>query len=243
VATHPQLLAGIGDANSQYDVFGNFSRAITPNGTPSPHISWEPTQQQMFDAMSDRRLDEPPLVELPDGMTARQMAGVGGREMLRPAIGEAADELTDAELADSFYYTLFPNFHPWGAYNRIVYRFRPYQDEHERCVMECLYLAPWEGEERPPPAPVTYLTEDDDWTVAEELGFLARVFNQDTFNMPKMQIGLRTMKKPGVTLAIYQETKIRHFHTLLDEWLAREDGNADSEARPAHHPHQPSPTI
>ena len=25
VATHPQLLAGIGDANSQYDVFGNFS--------------------------------------------------------------------------------------------------------------------------------------------------------------------------------------------------------------------------
>jgi len=64
VATHPQLLAGIGDANSQYDVFGNFSRAITPNGTPSPHISWEPTQQQMFDAMSDRRLDEPPLVEL-----------------------------------------------------------------------------------------------------------------------------------------------------------------------------------
>ena len=43
VATHPQLLAGIGDANSQYDVFGNFSRAITPNGTPSPHINWEPT--------------------------------------------------------------------------------------------------------------------------------------------------------------------------------------------------------
>ena len=244
VATHPQLLAGIGDANSQYDVFGNFSRAITPNGTPSPHINWEPTQQQMFDAMSDRRLDEPPLVEIPDGVTARQMAGLGGREMLRPAIGESADELTDAELADSFYYTLFPNFHPWGAYNRIVYRFRPYQDEHERCVMECLYLAPWEGEERPPPAQVTYLTEDDDWTQAEELGFLARVFNQDTFNMPKMQIGLRTMKKPGVTLAIYQETKIRHFHTLLDEWLAREDGEAaNGETRPEHHPHQPSPTI
>ena len=62
--------------------------------------------------------------------------------------------------------------------------------------------------------------------------------------MPKMQIGLRTMKKPGVTLAIYQETKIRHFHTLLDEWLAREDGEASNgETRPAHHPHQPSPTI
>ena len=52
------------------------------------------------------------------------------------------------------------------------------------------------------------------------------------------------MQKPGVTLAIYQETKIRHFHTLLDEWLAREDGEASNgETRPAHHPHQPSPTI
>ena len=28
------------------------------------------------------------------------------------------------------------------------------------------------------------------------------------------------MKKPGVTLGLYQETKIRHFHALLDEWLA-----------------------
>ena len=35
-----------------------------------------------------------------------------------------------------------------------------------------------------------------------------------------MQNGLHTLaKKPGVTLAIYQETKIRHFHTLLEEWL------------------------
>ena len=64
-------------------------------------------------------------------------------------------------------------------------------------------------------------TSEDDWTEAEELGFLARVFNQDTFNLPKVQIGLRTMKKPGVTLALYQETKVRHFHTLLDEWLSR----------------------
>ena len=36
VATHPQLLAGIGDANSQYDVCGNFSRAITPERHAEP---------------------------------------------------------------------------------------------------------------------------------------------------------------------------------------------------------------
>ena len=52
-----------------------------------------------------------------------------------------------------------------------------------------------------------------------ELGFLARVFNQDTFNLPKVQLGLRTTVKSGVTLSLYQETKIRHFHRLLERQL------------------------
>jgi phenylpropionate dioxygenase-like ring-hydroxylating dioxygenase large terminal subunit len=222
VATHPQLLPGIGDTNSQYDAWGNFSRAITPNGTPSPHLKWTPTEQDMFDSMSDRRLDMDPYVVIPDGMTARQVAGRNGRAMMAPFLGAGADELTDAELTDSFYYTLFPNFHPWGAYNRIVYRFRPYQDEHEMAVMECMFLSPYdEAEGRPGDAPVHWLGVDDDWTEAPELGLLARVFNQDCFNLPKVQKGLHTLRrhKPGVTMAVYQETKVRHFHALFEQWL------------------------
>jgi phenylpropionate dioxygenase-like ring-hydroxylating dioxygenase large terminal subunit len=222
VATHPQLLPGIGDANSQYDTWGNFSRAITPNGTPSPHLKWSPTEQDMFDSMSDRRLDMDPYVVIPDGMTARQIAGRNGRAMMAPFLGAGADDLTDAELTDSFYYTLFPNFHPWGAYNRIVYRFRPYQDEHEMAVMECMFLSPYdEAEGRPADAPVHWLGVDDDWTEAPELGLLARVFNQDCFNLPKVQKGLHTLRrhKPGVTMAVYQETKVRHFHFLYEQWL------------------------
>ena len=223
VATHPQLLAGIGDANSQYDVFGTFSRAITANGTPSPHLGYTPTEQERFDAMTDRRLDEPPAFELPDGVTARQAAATGARMQLAQVIGQdEADALCDAELVDSFYYTVFPNFHPWGAYNRIVYRFRPNGDRHDESIMECMYLSPFAGD-RPPAAPIHWLGPDDDWTNAPELGFLARVFNQDTFNLPKVQLGLRTMVKPGVTLSLYQETKIRHFHRLLERQLGLDD--------------------
>jgi nitrite reductase/ring-hydroxylating ferredoxin subunit len=218
VATHPQLLAGIGDANSQYDVFGNFTRAITPNGTPSPHLKWEPTEQEMFDAMSDRRLDEPPALVVPEGMTARQVAAMGARMMLRPVVGAGVDRLCDAEMLDSFYYTVFPNFHPWGAYNRIVYRFRPHGCDPDESIMEVMYLAPFTGE-RPPAAPIHWLGPDDDWTEAPELGFLARVFNQDTYTLPKVQRGLHATVKPGVTLANYQETKIRHLHRLLERWL------------------------
>ncbi len=117
---------------------------------------------------------------------------------------------------------MFPNFHPWGAYNRIVYRFRPNGDRHDESIMECMYLSPFAGE-RPPAAPIHWLGPDDDWTKAPELGFLARVFNQDTFNLPKVQLGLRTMVKPGVTLSLYQETKIRHFHRLLERQLGLDD--------------------
>ena len=222
VATHPQLLAGIGDANSQYDWSGNFSRAITPNGTPSPHLSWKPTEQEMFDAMSDRRLDEPPFVTLTDGMTARGVSGVGGRARMAAVLGDKADGLSDAELADSIYYTLFPNFHPWAAYNRIVYRFRPYEDRHDMSIMECMFLEPYdESQPKPTAVPIHWLGVDQDWTDAEELGLLARVFNQDTFNLPKVQKGLSSLRK-DITLANYQETKLRHFHWLLSQWVERD---------------------
>ncbi len=221
VATHPQLLPSLGDANTQYDVFGNFCRAITPNGTPSPHIGWAPSEQEIFDAMTDRNLDEEPRGVVPIGETARHMAAEAARRALRPAIGDRADKLCDGELTESIYYTVFPNFHPWGAYNRITYRFRPYGNDHRRSIMECMYLSPFPGDERPPAAQVHWLNDDDDWTVASELGMLGRVFNQDVYNLPKVQAGLESMTKPGVTFADYQETKPRHMHALLDEWISR----------------------
>jgi phenylpropionate dioxygenase-like ring-hydroxylating dioxygenase large terminal subunit len=219
VATHPQLLPGIGDANSQYDVWGNFSRAITANMTPSPHLSWAPSEQDMLDSMLTRSLDAEPALRVPEGMTARQTLAMVARMQLQ-STAPGANELTDAELADSFYYTLFPNFHPWGAYNRIVYRFRPYRNDPDRSIMEVIYLAPFRGR-RPKPAPVHWLGEDEDWTRAPELGFLARVFNQDTFNLGKVQRGLHAARHSHVTFARYQETKIRHFHTLLGRWVQK----------------------
>lgn len=218
-ATHPQLLPGIGDANSQYDVWPTFSRAITANMTPSPHLGWQPTEQEQLDSMLSRSLDAEPLVRVAEGATARRTLASMSRAQLAHVVAGAQD-LSDAELADSFYYTLFPNLHPWGAYNRITYRFRPWRNDPDRCVMEVMVLAPYGGE-KPKPAPVHWLADDEDWTCAPELGFLARVFNQDTANLGRVQAGLRAARHSHVTFATYQETKIRHFHALLDAWTAR----------------------
>jgi phenylpropionate dioxygenase-like ring-hydroxylating dioxygenase large terminal subunit len=218
ITTHPQLLAAIGDENSQYDAWGNFSRAITPNGTPSPHIRWQPNEQDKFDSVTMRELDAPPNPDVPEGMTARAALAAGSRQALQDIVGDDK-VLSDAEVSDSIYYTLFPNFHPWGGYNRIVYRFRPWQNRHDRSLMECYFLSPYAGE-RPPPAPFHLLGEDEPWTDAPELGVLAKVFTQDTFNLPNVQLGLEAAQYDEVVFARYQETKLRHFHTLLSEWVS-----------------------
>ena len=54
---------------------------------------------------------------------------------------------------------------------------------------------------------------------ALQYGFLARVFNQDTFNLGQVQRGLHAARHSHVTFARYQETKIRHFHALLARWV------------------------
>jgi phenylpropionate dioxygenase-like ring-hydroxylating dioxygenase large terminal subunit len=217
IATHPQMLPGIGDCNSQYDAWDHFSRAITANMTPSPHLPGEPGEQEQLDAMFTRSLDAEPMLRVPDGMTARQMLAQVTRMQLQGAVPGIAD-VSDTELCDSFYYTVFPNFHPWGAYNRIVYRFRPNGNDPHACIMEVIYLAPFRGR-RPPPAKVHWLREDQDWTQAPELGFLSRVFNQDTGNLYRVQDGLRSAAHSHVTFAQYQETKARHFHALLERYV------------------------
>ena len=282
IATHPTILETIGDANTQYDVFGNYCRAMSPNFTPSPHLA------HTFDPLQDARLytrlrhaltghvyelTEPGVVSVtngrgevskfdsdanwlegpmthadpnminwiggehlpganvvplnpapavPEGQNLRSVMAAPVRESFRTSLGDLMDQVSDAELLDSIYLTVFPNFHPWGSFNQIVYRFRPNGDNPDECIMECMYMAPTPvGEERPPAPPIHYLGPDDDWVEAEELGMLAKVFNQDVVNMPEVQRGLKAMKNPEVIFANYGETKPRHFHQLLDEWIAR----------------------
>ena len=144
------------------------------------------------------------------------------RDALRNVVPSIADQVSDIEFT-SIFFTLFPNFHPWGSFNRINYRFRPHGTNPNECIMECIYLAPIpENGEYEPCKEIHWLSADDDWTDAPELGMLAKVFNQDVRNLPLVQEGLKATAKEFVQLADYNETKPRHFQMLLEEWLSRE---------------------
>ncbi len=50
VGTHPELIPTFADANSKYDVWGNYSRALTATGPTSPHVDeFEPDYEPFPD--------------------------------------------------------------------------------------------------------------------------------------------------------------------------------------------------
>ena len=234
IGTHPQLLLTLGDANTQYDVFPGqprWNRMITPMATPSPHLGRELSEQDIMDDLLEQFMGPGATFPLPEGTTARKAMADLVRAQVAGATGEPC-EVSDAETGDAIEYFLFPNFVPWGGYSRINYRFRPYGNDPDMCIMDVMLLAPFnKSEGRPPAAPVHWLGPDDPWTDAPELGLLAKVFVQDTFNIPRVQRGLKATVKPGATLANYQEVRIRHFHQELDRWLGIADDPVLSSGR------------
>ena len=109
-ATHPQIMAYLGDTNSQVDVWDNFARVISPGGTPSPLLDYEVSEEDQMRSMLDVSYDKELPVTIPDGETMRAHAAALSRDRWRPMAGDWVDSMSDAEMMDSIDYTLFPNF-------------------------------------------------------------------------------------------------------------------------------------
>ncbi|MBJ68478.1 MAG: iron-sulfur protein [Acidimicrobiaceae bacterium] len=217
-ATHPQGMTYTGDPQSQVDIWGNTARNISPKGIPCPLLPFVPTEEQMLRDALDVREGEPLPIPFEEGETMRTALSRAGRERFRESFGDRVDDLTDAEFLDAWVYTVFPNFMPWGAFNRIFYRFRPNGDNHESCIFEIFYLTPFSGD-RPPPALETKLGPSDPWTDAPELEKLAMVAEQDTFNMQRVHQGLKVLRREGVLLSRYQESILRWRQDLIQEYV------------------------
>jgi phenylpropionate dioxygenase-like ring-hydroxylating dioxygenase large terminal subunit len=217
-STHPQAAYYVGDGTGAVDVFGNIARQIAPTGTPADGLPREPTEAEILARILDVREGEPLPIPLAEGQTAREAMSTAARDRWRPAVGAVVDTYSDAEMLDHWNYVVFPNFHPWGAFSRIVYRFRPNGDRHDESVFEVMFVTPFSGE-RPPPAPYRLLGFDDAWTDASELSSLALVMEQDTFNMESVQVGLQTTRRTHLILSDFQEGLLRWRHDLLADWV------------------------
>ncbi|HEY5251657.1 MAG TPA: SRPBCC family protein, partial [Acidimicrobiales bacterium] len=135
--------------------------------------------------------------------------------------GRDYSDITDSEALDAIEYFVFPNFMPWAGYTTpLTYRFRPNGTDHESSIMDVMLLEPVpDAGARPAPAATRHLVDGQSWADAPELGYLGRILNQDTATLARVQQGLRAVSGPDVTLARYQENRIRHFHRTLGTYL------------------------
>jgi hypothetical protein len=123
---------------------------------------------------------------------------------------------------DSILYSIFPNFAPWAGFHpNITYRFRPNGDDHTTALMEVMVLCQLPtGAERPADVPVRRLGDNELFSEAPELGeSLGGIFDQDLFNMPKIQKGMHNVESRELVLSNYHEVRIRHFHQTLDKYI------------------------
>lgn len=223
--THPEIAPYSADEGTQYDILSeHVSRMITLEGLPSTQLP-DPVDEKAAAAamISGFGLGDPAAVDAAGDRSGRDVIGDLMRVGFGAMYGVDLSAVSNTELMDAIEYLLFPNFTPWGGFGLpIVYRFRPDGGDHESSLMDIWLLAPLPpGTPKPPPAPVYVITDGEDWTAIPNIGALGPVFAQDTANLRRMQRGLKTTRKPGVTLTNYQESRIRHHAATLDRYIQR----------------------
>jgi phenylpropionate dioxygenase-like ring-hydroxylating dioxygenase large terminal subunit len=226
IQTHPQVAPSNGDANSQYDVYGeHVNRFISTLGVVSPHLYGKITEEDVLAqfTLGDASAMEGSERKLGEGETARGAMAKMFRPMFEQANNADLSNVSDSELLDCFSYGLFPNMFVFpGVSLPMVYRFLPDPQDHRRSFYEVLFLkpVPLDGQ-RPEPAEPIMLGDDQSFTEAEGMdpGFGA-ILDQDTDNLRMQQEGVEASVKPGLTLGNYQEIRIRHFEKAVEKYVA-----------------------
>lgn len=220
--THRQLMRTNGDANTQYDIYGDHvSRLINVAGIPSTFCEEELSEQQILDMfLVGDRDDVADELVVPQGGTARRVMAEQFRQSMAKS-GQDISQVSDSEIVDSIAYFVFPNQQFFsGVSFPIVYRFRPLGMAHDKALFDLILLKPRPvGEVVEPAEPVRLKVEESYTTVPGMDPYVGHVFDQDTGNMQAAQEGAATAGKSGATLANYQEIRVRHFHQTLSRYL------------------------
>jgi phenylpropionate dioxygenase-like ring-hydroxylating dioxygenase large terminal subunit len=218
-ATHTQGLPTAGDANADYDFWGdNVTRFVHTIGVQSPHLDRPVTETEMLSRINPNLQG----VEVPPGRTARGMHADDLRERLGKEYGVDFSQHSTSEMMDSIEYHLFPNMFMFPGVNLpMIYRFRPIGNDPGRALFDLLFLRPLAPGQQRPEAPAPYrLKPAESYASApgmdQGLGF---VYDQDTDNLAMQYKGFQTSVKRGQTLGNYQESRIRRIHLTLDKYL------------------------
>jgi phenylpropionate dioxygenase-like ring-hydroxylating dioxygenase large terminal subunit len=231
-ATHPTIFLGAGDVQSQNDVFGLHHRLCAVALTRPVTVDVDPTEQEILDTILQASRgfvqipgsdDAVPSLTLPPGMTAREFMADTARAEWKSK-GLDLSHVSDAEMLDSIWYLVFPNFaHFVGPGGHIYYRFRPNGDDHTSMIYEIMNLTPVPGDgPMPPDAPMHMVARGQtlatDPVSLDKMGEpLALLIDEDVSNSAGVQKGMRVADE--VVLGTSIEPNIVGFHRNLEKWV------------------------
>ena len=220
--THPHTVRFANDLDCAYDVYGpNVSRLIQALAVPANHLIDQVTQHEIASVVQ-RMLPASDRIEVPEDVAARPWLAERFRASLGSQWRADLSAASEAEMLDSIQYFLFPNFFPWAGYAiPITYRFRPWEHDPNRSLMEIMLLHPIPSDGEWTTAEPHWLEPGETWCNAPGFEQLGMVIDQDMANLPRIQRGLRAASHRHVTLSDYQEIRLRHFHSRLDTYLPR----------------------
>ena len=225
--THPQLLSTSSEPSTQYDIFSDHvTRFYVLFGMQSPHLEEQLSEQEILDEMlvSDSSVLDQDMLKVPEGGTARRTLTRFMRDLFKNTYDMDTSHLSDSEILDSIQYNLFPNMFLFtGLSLPMIYRFRPLGTDPDSSIFDLIFLTPVpQSGERPAPADIIHLGKKESFTTIKSMDQnMAHIYDQDTGNLENQQLGFKTSKKPGMTLGNYQESRIRHFHKVIDKYFTR----------------------
>jgi len=223
--SHTHIRAGGADAQTQYDVWPDephFNRMYTPMGYPSPHCVPRPSDEEVVDnyvsTFAPEYVGEAEMTLKP-GETTREALHRIASQVFRQRLGIDFSNEPMSYLLDPIQYFLFPNFAPWASLGApIAYRFLP-GDDPDHCIFEVQVFLPFEGE-RPPSGRTVFLKPEESLDSVPELGSFGHILQQDFDNLESMQRGMKANASNMLTLAQYQEVRIRHYQSTIDKYIA-----------------------
>lgn len=238
--THPGGENSTGDTQAQYDIFSSGSshvgRQVTPMVHPSMHadqtVSSEDALENFFNLIGSWRYPDEELPKIKRGQDCRAQAAQWLREMQLKYNAADCSQIPDTEMIDAILYFAFPNFAVWlSEALPFFYRFTPHESDPEKSYFEARLLLRKPVGEEPTSAQVVELDENTPIVGnAEAFNVFQQVFEQDMFNMPLVQAGVRSAdpERHYTTLGRYQEMIIQHWNNVVDDAIA--------ERNPAHLP-------
>ena len=121
------------------------------------------------------------------------------------------------DAIDYVWYNVFPNFMPWPTLGYpLGYWFRP-DGGPQNCTMDIVLLLPFQGER---PASATPIVVEQGESCEPALGAIGALLDEDMANMPKIQQGLESSVTGHINLAGFHESRLRHFHRTLGQYVS-----------------------